>query len=325
MQQKRGLMNIDHKMIDKELRVFSRVIKMVFKPSSEADFRRLRKWSNRLRGKKIKGLNCSEQWITRKRDGTKLRLCIYRPLVPSVGTAGVLWMHGGGYAIGTPEGSAGFIKSLIAKSGCVVVAPDYCLSLDAPYPAGLEDCHEALLWMKAHAAELGIRGDQLMVGGESAGGGLAAALALYERDIGGVKLAFQMLLYPMLDDRMTTESAKENNAPVWDSQANRVAWGLYLADCAKENVPAYAAPSRATDFTGLPPAVSFVGDLEPFRDEIVFYVKKLRAAGVKVDFQIYPGCYHAFDRMNPYAKVSKKAMAFLLESFKYAVENYFAH
>lgn len=206
----------------------------------------------------------------------------------------------------------------------IVVAPDYRLSLDAPYPAALDDCHEALLWMKEHTGELGIRDDQLMVGGESAGGGLAAAIALYERDLGGVKIAFQMLLYPMLDDRMMNESAKENNAPVWDSDANRVAWGLYLADFAGKDVPPYAAPARATDFAGLPPTVAFVGDLEPFRDETILYVRNLRDAGVKVDFEIYAGCYHAFDRMNPYAEVSRKAIAFLMKSFKYAVEHYYA-
>ena len=317
-------MKIEHKMIDKQLRIPGRIFKMIMKSSSEANFRQLRKKSDNLGGKKVKGLNCSEKWITRRQDGTGLRICIYRSLVSSEGAAGILWMHGGGYAMGVPESSLGLIRKLIAESGCVVVAPDYRLSLDAPYPAALDDCHEALLWMKEHTGELGIRDDQLMVGGESAGGGLAAAVALYERDLGGVKIAFQMLLYPMLDDRMMNESAKENNAPVWDSDANRVAWGLYLADFAGKDVPPYAAPARATDFAGLPPTVAFVGDLEPFRDETILYVRNLRDAGVKVDFEIYACCYHAFDRMNPYAEVSRKAIAFLMKSFKYAVEHYYA-
>lgn len=317
-------MKIETKMIDRQLRIPGRIFKMIMKPPSEAEFRQLRKKSNNLRGKKVKGLKCSEEWITRRQDGTGLRICIYRPLVSSDYAAGVLWMHGGGYAIGVPESSIGLIRKLIAESGCVVVAPDYRLSLDAPYPAALDDCHEALLWMKEHAGELGIRDDQLMVGGESAGGGLAAALALYERDYSGVKIAFQMLLYPMLDDSMTNESAKGNNAPVWDSDANRLAWVLYLGDLAGKDVPAYAAPSRATNYVNLPPAVTFVGDLEPFRDETIQHVRNLRAAGVPVDFELYAGCYHAFDRMNPYAEVSRKAISFLMKSFKYAVEHYFA-
>ena len=317
-------MKIEHKMIDKQLRIPGRISKIFIKLSSKTDFIRLRMMLDKMRGKKVKGLNCSEEWITRRKDGTGLRICIYRPLVSSGAAAGILWMHGGGYAMGVPESSIGLIRKFIAESGCVVVAPDYRLSLDAPYPAALDDCHEALLWMKEHAGVLGIRDDQLMVGGESAGGGLAAAIALYERDLGGVKIAFQMLLYPMLDDRMTNESAKKNNAPVWDSDANRVAWGLYLGDLAGNDVPPYAAPARATDFTSLPPAVTFVGDLEPFRDETIIYVRDLRDAGVKVDFEIYSGCYHAFDRMNPYAEVSRKAIAFLMNSFKYAVGHYYA-
>ena len=233
-------------------------------------------------------------------------------------------MHGGGYAIGVPELSAGIISRLITESGCVVVVPDYRLSLDAPYPAALEDCHDALLWMKKQASALGIREDQLMVGGESAGGGLAAALALYERDHNGVKIAFQMPLYPMLDDRMTNESAMDNNAPVWDSETNRIAWDLYLGDLARGDVPIYAAPARAVDFSNLPPAVSFVGNLEVFRDETLEYVRNLREAGIPVDFEQYAGCYHAFDRMNPYADVSRNALSFLMKSYKYAVAHYFA-
>lgn len=317
-------MNIERKMIDRQLRIPGMIFKMILKSPNEAKFRQLRQKLDYLRGKKTRGLQCSEEWIPHRQEGTSLRICIYKPLVSSPGAAGILWMHGGGYAIGVPELSDGIIRRLIAESGCIVVAPDYRLSLDSPYPAALNDCHEALLWMKENASALGIREDQLMVGGESAGGGLAAALALYERDCGGVKIAFQMPLYPMLDDRMTNESAKDNNAPVWDSDANRVAWGLYLGDLAGKDVPAYAAPARASDFSNLPPAVTFVGDLEPFRDETIKYVTNLREAGVPVDFERYPGCYHAFDKMNPYADVSRKALSFFMESFKYASKHYFA-
>ena len=316
-------MKIERKMIDKQLRIPGTIAKIILRSPSEAKFRKLRKLSNHLRGKKVKGLQCSEIWIPRSQDGTNLRLCVYKPLVPSVGSAGILWMHGGGYAIGVPESSAGIISKFIAESGCVVVAPDYRLSLDAPYPAALDDCHDALLWMKKYARDLGIREDQLMVGGESAGGGLAVALALYERDHNGVKIAFQMPLYPMLDDRMTNESAMDNNAPVWDSETNQIAWGLYLGDFARGDVPIYAAPARAVDFPNLPPAVTFVGELEVFRDETIEYVRNLRKAGVPVDFEQYAGCYHAFDRMNPYADVSRKAFSFLMKSYRYAVAHYF--
>jgi acetyl esterase/lipase len=317
-------MKIEKKQIDKQLRIPGMIFKMIMKSPDEAKFRQMRKSSDRLRGRKVKGLKCSEEWIPRKQNGSSLRICVYKPIELSPGAAGILWMHGGGYAIGVPEASTGIIKKFIEESGCVVIAPDYRLSLDSPYPAALDDCHDALMWMKENADMLGIRDDQLIVAGESAGGGLAAALALYERDIGGVKIAFQMPLYPMIDDRMTSESAIDNDAPVWDSVANRVAWGLYLGGLSDKDVPAYAAPARATDFSGLPPAVTFVGDLEPFRDETVLYVQNLRDAGVLVDFELFKGCYHAFDKMNPYADVSRRAVSFLMKSFKFAVEHYFA-
>jgi len=317
-------MKIKSSMIDKQLRISGMIFKMFLKFPNEDMFKKMRRNTDRMRGKKVRGLQCSEEWIPRKKDGTSLRVCVYKPLAPVTMSAGILWMHGGGYAIGLPEASTGMIKKLIAESGCVVVAPDYQLSLDAPYPAALEDCHDALLWMKNHADVLGIRNDQLMVGGESAGGGLAAALTLYERDHGGVNIAFQMPLYPMIDDRMLNESVVNNDAPVWDSEANRVAWELYIGHLKGKDVPAFAAPSRATDFSNLPPAVTFVGDLEPFRDETILYFKNLRDAGVSADIEVYQGCYHAFDKMNPFADVSRRAIVFLMQSFKYAVENYFA-
>lgn len=316
-------MKITTKMIDKQLRIPAKIINMIIKSPSESKFRRLQKNSIKLRGKRFKGLDCSEKWITRSKDNTPMRICIYKPLINSIEAPGVLWMHGGGYAIGVPETSIGLIKKLIDESGCVIVAPDYRSSFDLPYPAALEDCHEALLWMKEHANNLGIRDDQIMVGGESAGGGLAAGLCLFERDNKGVNIAFQMPLYPMLDDRMMTKSAKNNNAPVWNSESNKIAWGLYLGDLIDDDVPYYAAPARAKDLSNLPPAVTFVGSLEPFRDETIIYMEKLKDAGIPVTYKVYEGCYHAFN-MYPYADVSKKAITFLIESFKYAIDNYFA-
>lgn len=179
--------------------------------------------------------------------------------------------------------------------------------------------------MKNKAKEIGIRENQLMIGGDSAGGGLAAALSLYARDKGEVAISFQMPLYPMLDDRMTSESARDNNAPVWNSKSNRTAWRLYLGNLFESSkVPYYAAAARATDYSGLPPTATFVGDLEPFRDETVEYVSNLKKAGIEVQFEIYKGCYHGFDQICPKAKVSQRAIEFLVTAFKYAAENYYA-
>ncbi len=152
-------------------------------------------------------------------------------------------------------------------TGAVVVSPYYTLSVDKPYPAALDDCYVSLLWLKDNGERYGVRSDQIFIGGDSAGGGLTAALSLYARDKGEVNIAFQMPLYPMLDDR-TTVSSSDNMAPVWNEKSNENGWELYLGGLyGMADVPAYAAPARATDYSGLPPTCSFVGSVEPFLDE----------------------------------------------------------
>jgi len=318
-------MKIKSSMIDKDLRTIGRIIKIINNTFTESSFRLLNKLMNKRKIKiKDNTMQFIEKWIPCK-DGSKLRICIFKPLKPRENVPGVLWLHGGGYAIGAPEQAEMMAKKFIEASNCVVVAPDYRLSVHAPYPAALDDSYETLLWMKNHGKELGIRDNQLMVGGDSAGGGLTAALSFYARDKGEVSIAFQMPLYPMLDDRMISESAMDNNAPVWNSKSNFIGWKLYLGELFNTpDVPYYAAPARAEDYSNLPPTATFVGELEPFRDETIQYIENLKKAGVPVEFEIYKGCYHAFEQMCPKAEVSKKAIAFIINSFKYAVEHYFA-
>ncbi|MEQ8156177.1 MAG: alpha/beta hydrolase [Clostridiaceae bacterium] len=316
-------MKIKNSMIDKDLRAAGIMIRIINGTFTEASLRLFGKVKFKMRIKDDT-IQFSEEWIPRK-DGSKLRICIFKPVKTKENVPGVLWFHGGGYAIGAPEQAKVMAKKFIEVSNCVVIAPDYRLSVEAPYPAAIEDSYEALLWMKSHAKELGIRTNQLMVGGDSSGGGLTAALTLYARDKGEAAIAFQMPLYPMLDDRMTSESAKDNNAPVWNSKSNFNGWKLYLGELfGTPNVPYYAAPARAEDYRNLPPTATFVGELEPFRDETIQYVKNLRKAGVPVEFEMYKGCYHAFEQLCPKAEVSKKALAFIINTFKYAVEHYFA-
>ncbi len=319
-------MKVKQSMIDKELRAAGTFVKLINNTFTENRFKLFNKMAEKFKHKMTDAsLNTEIKWIDRP-NGTKLRICIFRALTPKVNVPGILWLHGGGYGLGVPEQSFAMVKRLIENSGGVVVAPDYRLSVEAPYPAALEDSYLALIWMRDNADELGIRENQLMVGGESAGGGLTAALTLYARDKGEVSIAFQMPLYPMIDDRMNTNSAVSNNAPVWNSKSNYNGWKLYLGDLFKsDNIPCYAAPARATDYTNLPPTVTFVGELEPFRDETMVYVKHLKEAGCAVDFKVYKGCYHGFDTICPSAKVSMEAIAFLMNSFRYAVDNYFAN
>jgi acetyl esterase/lipase len=319
------LLRVKMKDINPQLRPLALLMKPFTKAANTRTYRMIMKLMHQVAGKQVKGLQYQQEWIPRKRAGEKLRICVLGPKEKAGDATGILWLHGGGYAIGMPEMAGMSIpRKLIEEFGCVVVAPDYLLSIEAPYPAALEDSYDALLWMKDHAKDLGIRKNQIMVGGESAGGGLAAALCIYARDKKEVAIAFQMPIYPMLDDRMITESATDNNAPVWNSNTNEKAWKLYLGDLYGGDVPPYAAAAREKDYRGLPPAFTFVGDLEPFRDETIAFVDNLRNAGVEVNFEIYKGCYHAFDLLKPNADVSRQATEKTLAAFRYAREHYYA-
>lgn len=259
--------------------------------------------------------------------GRDIEILILRPLKnarPKSKTPGILWIHGGGYR----TGMAGMIYmsralNLVKTYGAVVVTPEYRLSHEAPYPAALEDCYAALKYLKEHIEELGINDSQLMVGGESAGGGLTAALCMYTRDKGEINIAYQMPLYPMIDNE-DTESSKDNHAPIWNTKKNHSAWKLYLRGLEGKEVPAYAAPARQTDYSNLPPAYTFVGDIEPFYCETLTYIENLHKAGIEAKVDVYPNRFHAFDMMMPFKKVSKEAIAEFEKQFCYAVKHYFA-
>lgn len=258
-------------------------------------------------------------------EGYSMKLLIVKPTIhrkPAAQTPGVLWIHGGGYVVGM----ASMIymsraMALVKKYGAVVVTPEYRLAGQAPYPAALKDCYAALTYMKEHAQELGCNPDQLMVGGESAGGGLTVALCMYARDHEGVRIAYQMPLYPMLDDRDTPSSKR--NAITWNYQNNYVAWKKYLADV-KGEVPVYAAPARCTDYRGLPPAYSIVGEKEAFYCETLTYIENLQKAGVEAHVDVYPIGVHAFDMVMPHLPVSRRAIREFERQFQYAVGHYYA-
>lgn len=311
--------------IDPQLRVAGILARVLMRPS-EWFFRLVFKLGLRIQGNDVEGLDCEEHHIRSLNDGSEVRVRIYRPAGRDKDSAlpGVLFLHGGGYAIGSPEMSGDTYHLLIAARPCVIVAPDYRKSVETPYPSALNDCYATLLWMKDNAVELGIRQDQLIVAGQSAGGGLTAAVSLMARDRGDVNIAFQLPLYPMIDDRMTTESARDNNAPVWSSRHNRVAWDLYLGELRGDEVPKYAAPAREHDLSSLPPTATFVGSLDPFRDETIQYVEGLSAAGVPAAFHLFDGCYHGFDMLGANTDVGKAANDFLREEFARAVDNCFA-
>jgi len=283
----------------------------------------MKKLCRLLKGKHSKKMQYKQVYIPRS-DGTELRVCVYSPLQPKDNVPGLLWMHGGGYAIGIPEQDDSYILQFVESSGCVVVSPDYTLSLDKPYPAALEDCYASLLWLRDNGSKYGMRSDQIFVGGNSAGGGLAAAVALYARENREVNIAFQLLLYPMLDDR-PTKSSVNNDAPVWDTVSNNASWKLYLGEMyGKQDIPSFAVPARETNYSNLPPACAFVGSIDPFHDEVLQYIKNLEESGVPANHKVFDGCFHAFERMYADTEVAKEALKFMTESFTYAVQNYFA-
>lgn len=177
--------------------------------------------------------------------------------------------------------------------------------------------------MKSHAAELGVRADQIMVGGESAGGGLCAALCIKARDTGVVNVAFQMPLYPMLDDR-DTETSRDNHGKVWNTRRNHFGWRCYLRGQKRDGLSPYAAPARLTDFSGLPPAYTFVGDGEPFYAETVRYIENLKKCGIPASMDVYHSDMHAFDMMQPDTPLSREAARRFNEQFAYAQAHYFA-
>ena len=250
-------------------------------------------------------------------------------LLPNTGGAdelrpGVLWIHGGGYVAGMAE-MVHFsrARALAEKLGAVVVSPEYRLSREAPYPAALLDCHEALAYLLANAKALCVRSDQLIVGGESAGGGLAAALCMYEKDVGGISIAFQTPLYPMLDNEDTVTS-RNNHSLVWNTRRNHYGWACYLRGLKGQDVPAYASPSRRKEHAGLPPAYTFISTAEPFYAETVAFIEKLRQADVPAAIDIYPGLFHSFDMLLPFLKSSRQAAAAFEKYFACALEHYFA-
>ena len=268
----------------------------------------------------------SVQKIRLDTAGGPLKLLVLKPTInakPREKTPGILWIHGGGYAVGMAEMVyMSRALNLVKTYGAVVVTPEYRLAGKAPYPAALEDCYAALMYLKEHAEELGASPNRLMVGGESAGGGLTAALCMYAREKGEVKIAFQMPLYPMLDDR-DTDSSRDNHGISWNTKRNHAAWKLYLSGVDGEPPP-FAVPARQTDYAGLPPCYSFVGDREPFYCETLAYAEALRQAGVPVQVDVYPSGFHAFDMLLPFRKISRQAIAEFERQYLYAAEHYSA-
>ncbi|MGC2653330.1 MAG: alpha/beta hydrolase [Mycobacterium sp.] len=232
-------------------------------------------------------------------SGTRVR--VYRAAGSTDVAPALLWIHGGGYVMGAAQHDDGLCRRFSSRLGITVASVEYRLAPEHPYPAALDDCYSALSWLTTAPA---VDPARVAIGGASAGGGLAAALALRTRDRGEIELALQLLVYPMLDDR-SPGSAPRHDYRFWSPRSNRFGWAAYLG----ATDPQVAVPARRDDLTGLPPAWIGVGTCDLFHDQDLAYAERLRSAGVPCHVEVIPGAFHGFDYVASRARVSQNFFA----------------
>lgn len=248
----------------------------------------------------------------------EVELLTYRPAAVTGSLPVILHIHGGGYVMGWPEGGSGANIRTAQTLGCMMVVPRYRLAPETVAPGGLEDCYAGLKWLYNNAASLGIDTTRIAVAGESAGGGMAAALAIYARDKGEVPICFQSLMYPMLDDRAQGGGNAYAGEFVWTRESNDFGWCALLGgERGGEGVSPYAAAARAEDLSGLPSTFIAVGSVDLFLEEDVTYATRLTRAGVPTELHVYPGGYHAFD-VAAHTAIAIKAEADRLDALRRA-------
>ena len=242
---------------------------------------------------------------------------VYRPKGLEGVLPGIYFIHGGGMILGDVAGEDAVASMICERVGAVVVSVEYRLAPENPYPAATEDCYAALLWMATNGAELGLDPDRLAIYGGSAGGGLTIATALLARDRGGPAVRFMMPIYPMIDDTNETVSSQEiTDIGIWDRAGNIQAWEWYLGG---QEPDQYAAPTRAQDLSGLPPAFIDVGSVDLFLDEDIVFAQRLVQAGVPTELHINPGSYHASETFAPDSALSLRTWAMRLDALRRAL------
>lgn len=233
---------------------------------------------------------------------------LLRPAEPAGPLPVLVWMHGGGHLIGSPEQDDRANAAFVRELGIAVAAVRYRRGIDAPAPASVDDGHDTLVALARRADELGLDSRRIAVGGASAGGGVAAGIVLAAHDRGEVTVAFQLLVYPMLDDRTVTRTDLDTrHVRIWTPRSNCYGWATYLnAEPGSADIAPYAAPARRVDLRGLPPTWIGVGDLDLFFDEDVEYARRLAEAGVPCAIEVVPGAFHGFDAVFPRAEVTRE-------------------
>jgi acetyl esterase/lipase len=269
--------------------------------------------------KAFEGVISQDRKIPGPPEAPELELRIYQAERKVGVTPVLLWIHGGGYVVGDMELDDLLCRQLALAGQSSVAAVNYRRAPEHPYPIPLEDCYAALEWLVAQADELQIDSSRICAGGASAGGGLAAGLALLARDRAEIDLAWQVLLYPMIDDRNTQLPSEDfPETLMWTRKMNYAGWRAYLGhEPGTRDVEPYAVPARADNLEGLAPAFIGTGDLDLFAEESLLYARKLVAAGVPTELHMYPGAPHAFDGIvAPEAEISKKFRNDILWAYK---------
>ena len=226
-----------------------------------------------------------------------VQLVIYTPKNFSSPLPAFYWLHGGGYVMGTAEAAGPVLKEIVSKIGCIAVAVDYRVAPETPHPGPVEDAYAGLKWLYANATDLQLDPERIAIGGGSAGGGLAATLGLLVRDRGEIPVVFQLLIYPMLDDRTVTHADPHpyTGEYVWTRESNRFGWTSLLGgEPGGPDVSPYAAAARAENLAGLPPTFISVGTLDLFLEEDLEYARRLIRGGVPTELHVYPGAFHGF-------------------------------
>jgi acetyl esterase len=263
-----------------------------------------------------------EHLIPGPEGAPEVRVRRYRPADPVGPLPALVYFHGGGFVVGSLDLYHADCRRIAAEVGTVVVSVDYRLAPEHPFPAPLEDCYAALVWVAEHADELGVDPDRIGVGGESAGGGLAAGVALLARDRGGPRLRLQLLGIPELDDRMDSGSMRALGAdsPITTLANGEISWDSYLGPGVRgtDQVSPYAAPARATDLAGLPPALVTAYELDALRDEDIAYAQRLLSAGVPTELRVYSGAFHACTWLSNTA-LSQKILADVTDGLRRAL------
>ena len=268
----------------------------------------------------VSGVEVEDHWVAGPDGDPDVMVRVYTPSDLDPGAPALYWIHGGGMVMGKVAWNDADCKGWAADMRCVVASVEYRLAPEHPHPAPIEDCFAGLAWLVSNAESLGVDADRIAVGGASAGGGLAAALALVARDR-GVDIIYQQLICPMLDDRNITRSSHYVQHPkVWNRKANIAGWSALLGKPAgSDGVSPYASPARAEDLSGLAPAFIIIGDLDLFVDESIDYAQRLTAAGVPTELHILPGAVHGTQYFLPTAEISRRWKAMEADALRQAL------